>query len=197
MRKLLLAAALAGGLGLAVSGCGGSGAPAVANLRTTTATRSTTTGPASNGAPSGAGAQPSGGKVGVAFTLQGSVQQMTTFVACMRANGEPSFPNPNAQGILSAGSLDRGSPQFNRALDACRKDLPGGIPTPAQQERDLRQAVAFSICMRRNGEPNYPDPIVGSDGGTAVHLLNVDQSSPQFQRAEAVCKSREPGVTKG
>jgi hypothetical protein len=37
---------------------------------------------------------------------------MTAFSGCMRANGEPSFPDPNAQGVISAGSLDRGSVQI-------------------------------------------------------------------------------------
>jgi hypothetical protein len=195
VRKLVLAAALAG-LGITISGCGGAGAPSVANLGTTT-TNATTTVANSNDTSTAGSSQPSsGGKAGVPFSVQGSVQQMMKFAACIRANGEPSFPNPNAQGVVSAG-FNRASPQFDRALQACRKDLPGGVPTPTQEERDLRRAVAFSACMRQNGEPDYPDPVVGTEGGTAIHLLNIDQNSPQFERAQAVCKKRVPGSGKG
>lgn len=187
----MLAATLAG-LGFITSGCGDSGGPAVADLGTTTVAPPTPSVSASSGTAAGSGAQAAGGKEGVPFSLEGSVPQMAKFAACMRANGEPKFPNPNAQGVVSAGSLDRGSPQFEHALQACRKDLPGGIPTPAQQKTDLLRAVAFSACMRHNGVPNYPDP----KGGT-IQLLNVDQSSPQFQRAQAACQQEFPGTGKG
>jgi hypothetical protein len=115
----------------------------------------------------------------------------------MRANGEPSFPDPNAQGLISA-SLNRESPQFSQALQACRKDLPGGIPSPAQRAEDTRQAVAFSACMRQNGVPDFPDPQSGPGGGMVVHLgPSVDPSSPQFQRAQRTCEKKVPGGVKG
>ncbi len=42
------------------------------------------------------------------------------------------------------------------ALESCRKDMPGGTPTPAQQAQDVAQALALSSCMRRNGVPRLP-----------------------------------------
>jgi len=199
--KLLLAPILAG-LGVTLAGCGGPGAPAVANLGTTTTSSPTTSvsnstaGAGSSGAETGSSG--AGGKIGVSFSVAGNVQQMTKFAACMRANGEPSFPDPNAQGVISAGSLDRGSAPFEEALQACRKGLPGGAPSPAQQAHDLRQAVAFSACMRRNGVPEFPDPQSGPGGGMVIRLgSTVDPSSPQFQRAQKTCRTKVPGVAKG
>lgn len=112
----------------------------------------------------------------------------------MRANGEPRFPDPTAQGVISTGSLNRGSPQFERALQACRKEMPGGTPSPAERARDLRQAVASSACMRRNGVLDFPDPQAGPDGGLVIHLgASVDPTSPQFERAQKICENKGPG----
>jgi hypothetical protein len=198
VRRLILTAILAG-FGVAVAGCGGSGAPGVANIGTTTASSSTTSVPSASSAAgsavaaSGSGA---GAKIGAPFSVTGSAQQLTKFAACMRVNGEPTFPDPNALGVISA-SFNRASPQFSQALQSCRKELPGGIRSPAQQSQDLRQAVAFSACMRQNGVPDYPDPETAEGGGTVIHLANVDPNSPQFQRAQAICQKKFPGGGKG
>lgn len=129
----------------------------------------------------------------------GSLQQMSKFAACMRGNGEPSFPDPNAQGVISAGSLDRGSPQFEQALQACRKDLPNSTTSPAQQAQDLRQEVAFAARMHRNGVPNYPDPLPGTVGQVLRILPNsgLDPQSPLFQKARQTCQKKVPGSGKG
>ncbi len=72
--------------------------------------------------------------------------------------------------------------------------MPGGTPSPARQAHDLQQEVALSACMRRNGVPDYPDP---SNGGSVIHLANVDPNSPFFQRAQQICQKKVPGGGKG
>jgi len=55
------------------------------------------------------------------------VEQMREFSQCMRANGVPDFPDPDAQGRLrGAGHEQQGDPKFNAAMQACRAKLPGG-----------------------------------------------------------------------
>jgi hypothetical protein len=203
VRKLVLAGAFVS-LGVIIAGCGGSQTPGVANVGTTTPNGTTTPGVTAGGTNSGvvagsSGGEPSGsggsGKTGIGFSVAGTVPEMTKFAACMRAKGEPSFPDPNAQGVISAGSFDRGSPQFERALDACRKNMPSGTPSPAQQAQELRQAVAMSACMRRNGVPNFPDPESGQ-GGQVIRISpssGIDPSAPQFQRAQATCQKQTHG----
>ena len=55
--------------------------------------------------------------------------QALKFVACMRAHGLPTFPDPtvNAQGVEFRGQAGVGpdSPQFQFAQQACRKLMPG------------------------------------------------------------------------
>jgi hypothetical protein len=192
--RFLVIGVLVAGLGLLAAGCGGTKpAPSVASLGTTSTP--TTTGSA--GAPAGGGdssAPPSGG--GGTMSITGGVQQMTRFAACMRKNGEPSFPDPNAQGEISA-NLNPGSAQFQQAQQACRKLLPnGGTPSPAQQAETRQHALAFSACMRSHGEPNFPDPQFGA-GGTVTMRIRVgsglDPQSPQFQAAQKACQKNLPG----
>jgi hypothetical protein len=193
-----LAAAVLTSLGLLVAGCGG-GKPgaSVASLGATT-TAGTDTTPSAAGNASAGGAQgPSGGTRMV--MSGGSVTQMTKFAACMRKNGVPNFPDPNAQGqisISSAAGIDPGSAAFQHAREACQKELPNrGAPTPAQQAQARQAALAFSACMRKNGVPNFPDPQFLGGGKVAIRIgsgAGIDPKSPQFQHAQQVCQKDIP-----
>jgi hypothetical protein len=63
----------------------------------------------------------------------------TKFAQCMRAHGEPGFPDPNGQGIIKinpTGILDPSSPQFQRAEKACQSldnGLFGEVFTPGSR----------------------------------------------------------------
>lgn len=61
------------------------------------------------------------------------VERMRQMAQCMRANGVPKFPDPNANGSIA---LDRnkvgtgpGDPTFDKAQTKCSKYLPGGGQT--------------------------------------------------------------------
>jgi len=55
------------------------------------------------------------------------VEQMREFSQCMRENGLPDFPDPDAQGRLrGAGHEQQDTPQYGAAMEACRGKLPGG-----------------------------------------------------------------------
>ena len=131
------------------------------------------------------------------FSIAGGGSHMAQLAACMRSHGVPNFPEPNAQGVISSGSIDPNSPQFQQAMQACRKDLPnGGTPSPAQQAEMRQQALAFSACMRKHGLPNFPDPQFLSGGRVAMRISaqsGIDPRSPQFQAAQKACQSLLPG----
>jgi hypothetical protein len=199
-RVALLACSAA--LALLAAGCGGGGpSPSVASLGATT-TGSALTTPAPKGAvvSSGGSSQaPSGG--GAEMTMAGGSRSvLAAYASCMRKNGEPNFPDPNAQGQLSVGSangIDPSSPQFQRAQTACRKLLPNhGTPTPAEQAQARAQALAFSACMRKNGVPSFPDPQFGPGGRVSIRLSSgtgLDPQSPAFQAAQSACQKDLPG----
>ena len=61
---------------------------------------------------------------------QAHVSQALKFSACMRSHGFPGFPNPivtngGAAVGFGFGGVDKSSPQFHVAVQACRKFEPG------------------------------------------------------------------------
>jgi hypothetical protein len=196
--SLLLIAVLAA-VGLLVAGCGGGSHPSVASLGSTTTTGSTTPAGSSttgrSGPSTGSNSQRSGG--GGQFSIAGGGSRLTQLAACMRSHGEPNFPDPNAQGVISSSDLDPSSPQFQQAMQACQKDLPnGGTPSPAQQAQMRQQALAFSACMRKHGVPNFPDPQFSSGGRVTMKVSSgsgINPRSAQFQAAQKACQGDLPG----
>jgi len=53
------------------------------------------------------------------------------------------------------------------------------------------QELEYASCMRRHGEPDFPDPS-SSGGGISFSLRGIDPNSPQFQRANGACRSLSP-----
>ena len=55
------------------------------------------------------------------------IEQMSKFSQCMRDNGLPEFPDPDADGRLRGLSHEQqGNPTFQAAMETCRDKLPGG-----------------------------------------------------------------------
>jgi len=138
----------------------------------------------------GGGSSGSGGK-----TLY---QKELAFSECMRAHGVGNFPDPGSNGVITSQGGGKasakpqtqriGGPQMTKANKDCAHLLPnGGVPTAAQRQEMLNQALKFTECMRSHGVPNMPDP---STGGGAVSLggSGINLNSPQFQSAQHACQ---------
>jgi hypothetical protein len=135
------------------------------------------------------GGPPAGAGSGIGRT---PFQQALAYARCMRAHGDPGFPDPNSQGLFPhpAGS------QFQSASRACGHLLPSQPLTAAQKQEHVRQALKFTACMRSHGAPGFPDPTI-VQGGTAVGLnppRGAAQNSPQFRAAVQACRRFEPGM---
>lgn len=197
-------------VGLLVAGCGGgSKSPGVASVSTTTTSTSHSSSSTDDGgggtALSGGGAANSpggGGSPHSGFAIAtGNPQKALELSECMRANGEPNFPDPNAQGVIQGTGLDPSSPSFQRAQQKCATKLGGGkAPSPAQQAAAEAAALKFSQCMRAHGEPDFPDPQFSSGGGVSIKIgakgggnSGLDPNSPIFQKAQKTCGSLLPG----
>jgi hypothetical protein len=125
-------------------------------------------------------------------------QQALAYSQCMRAHGVPSFPDPNSQGnfVLGARAGAKGpviSPLMARADNACKHLLPhDGVLTAAQLKQATAKALRFVACMRTNGLPTMPDPVV-QNGGIALTIGHgVDPHSPVFQHAQHACRRFAP-----
>jgi hypothetical protein len=118
-------------------------------------------------------------------------QQAIAYARCIRAHGDPGFPDPNGQGLFPHPAR----PQYQSASRACAHLLPSQPLTAAQKQAHVSQALQFSACMRSHGVPGFPDPTI-AQGGTAVGFRpgNIDRNSPQFQAAVHACRRFEPGM---
>jgi hypothetical protein len=190
-------------LGLLAAGCGSNSAsPGVASVNGAPAAATTGESATPSGAPSRGS---SSGGAGGGPTLSLRVANGAKFAACMRSHGVPNFPDPNSQGsvtISPSTGINPDSPKFKAAQQACQKLLPnGGTPSPAEQAKARKQALAFSACMRAHGVPSFPDPTFS---GGRVHLSirskpgdGLDPSSPKFQAAQKACQGNLPGAITG
>lgn len=198
--RFLAASVAAVAVAVLASGCGGgAGSPGVANLGAASTAAATTTTTQGNSGLGGKVFGPSGGGAHGQFQLSmstGSAANGAKFSACMRKNGVPNYPDPNAQGVITIHSgmgIDPGSPAFHSAQTTCSKLLPnGGQPTPAQIAQRQQQMLAFSACMRSHGLKDFPDP---SNGGLRLSVhpgSDLDPNNPTFRRAQQECQKYMP-----
>jgi hypothetical protein len=109
-------------------------------------------------------------------------QKALAFVQCMRTHGQPTFPDPTSQGIISDAQADI-TPGILASYQRCRALLPPGLLqlTEAQREQLQTQALQRAQCMRAHGVPNFPDP------GSHPPPGSLDPNSPVFQAAARRC----------
>jgi hypothetical protein len=121
----------------------------------------------------------------------GDRDQAIAYAQCMRENGAPDFPDPDAKGrFRGVGHEQQDDPQFRAAMEACRDLAPGGEHEKLGDPAFVEQMRAFSQCMRENGLPDFPDPDAQGRLRGAGH---EQQGDPQYQAAFETCRSKLPG----
>jgi hypothetical protein len=121
----------------------------------------------------------------------GNRGEALAYAQCMRKNGVPDFPDPDAQGRLrGAGHEQQDNPQFRAATEACRELAPGGEHEKLGDPAFVEQMREFSQCMRENGLPDFPDP---DAQGRLRGPGHEQQDSPKFRAAMEVCRGKLPG----
>ncbi len=97
-------------------------------------------------------------------TSAGQASQAVSFSRCMRDNGVPDFPDPDASGrltidtIANTAGIDTDSAAFQQALTACRDLQPAGFTGEERNDDQQSDVLAFAQCVRDNGVPDFPDP---------------------------------------
>jgi hypothetical protein len=122
--------------------------------------------------------------------------QAVAYAICMRAHGDPGYPDPvlvnsaRARGIQMGANVNTKAPQYRSANNSCKHLLPndGEGPTHAQIQQGLNQLLKFAKCMRSHGVPSFPDPTV-ANGGQAIGFggVGADADSSQFKTAQRAC----------
>jgi hypothetical protein len=113
------------------------------------------------------------------------------YAQCMRDNGLPDFPDPDANGqFRGQGHEKQNDPKFAAANEKCRSLAPGSEHEKAGDPAFVEQMRAYSQCMRDNGLPDFPDP--GPDGRLSGQG-HEQRDDPTYKAASAACKSKLPG----
>ena len=81
-----------------------------------------------------------------------AAQKGVKFSECMRSNGVPTFPDPNASGtftideVANGTSLDTSSPTFTQALGACKSLEPAGFEGGTRSTQQQAAALQFPMA---------------------------------------------------
>jgi hypothetical protein len=157
--------------------------------------------PATNagGSPS---SSPSAGTSGSAST-----PSAVAYSTCMRANGVPNFPDPPSSGTVPKGGAQQygvSDSQFQAAEAACQHLYPtsdgsiqecentGDCP-PAVVQNALTLMRRYAQCLRSHGVPNWPDPVIGSEGRPFFDVSGAGLSmnythSAAFEAKDSECE---------
>jgi hypothetical protein len=130
--------------------------------------------------------------------------QGVAYADCMRSHGVTGFPDPSpGGGVALPSSINPESPSYQNALQHCAKLQPGPIGGPPKASEHARILdVEFSRCMRRHGNPDFPDPSLSIPppgeaqgiirGGMYWRLPAGAVRSPAFEKAATICGLSPP-----
>jgi hypothetical protein len=124
-----------------------------------------------------------------AQTPQDYYQQAVAYAKCMRTHGVAGFPDPSPQGDF-LNVVDRTTPAFTKAKDACKKLAPGPQPA-ADLQQTYQRLMKFAACMRSHGLSNFPNPTLANGG---VGIGDGQTAAPGYPAAHAACRSLDPAA---
>ena len=133
-----------------------------------------------------ASSSPSGG------SSSSVVAKALKYSECMRAHGEPDFPDPNSQGSFefkNSASLNPQSPTFQAAENDCQsvKPSPGNV-SAAQENQEFTKVLKAAACIQKNGYPSFPEPTMANGSiGISFSNSNIDLTSPAFKNVAKKC----------
>jgi hypothetical protein len=155
------------------------------------------------------GASPSSSGPGATNAGVSATSQLLGFSRCMRAHGVPNFPDPQAGATNTkfpdAQQLGVSSVRYQAGVNACLRLLPPGTGDrfpPAEARLVLIGMLKFSGCMRHHGVPNWPDPILDSQGRPVFDLGRAgisrsESRSPRLTAKFAACHHLLPPALPG
>jgi len=137
---------------------------------------------------------------GSAALSETAYQKALAYAQCMRAHGEPSYPDPTSNGgFIINGQKDHLNGQLMQSANkTCQHLLPKSRPkTAAQQRQATAEALKYVACMRTHGIPNMPDPQVNSQGVEfrigGANGQGPKPNSPVLHNAMQACQKLLPG----
>jgi hypothetical protein len=117
-------------------------------------------------------------------------------VACARAHGDPTLPDPviDSQGRAKfPPGTQMPSADTQRACQSIYNRLPAAARTDAPV--DIQMEIKFAQCMRQQGLTDWPDPNANGDFPLPPDLRPNSKSGPVWDRIKAAwdaCKAFNP-----
>ncbi len=193
---LAILAALAA---VVLAGCsgGGSSAPPVASLGTSSAAATSASSGTSADPGPGSGTSGTSGGGGTRATIAGNVTPLLNeWGACERGNGDPQQTDPTVdaggvihitipKGAQPAGDLHEQTGTCSQYLAEARNEL--RADNPVAPPPDQAEYLKYVNCMRTNGVPDYPYPTGDS---TDFYGTGVDPNSPAVERVNQLCGTK-------
>jgi hypothetical protein len=143
------------------------------------------------------------GGSGGSGNITAAAQKGVKFSDCMRSNGVPTFPDPNASGkltideVANGTSLDTSSPTFTQALDACNSLEPAGFEGGTRSTQQQSAALQFAQCIRANGVSDFPDPAADQPLVDTNRIPSASTSSGMSILNAAMQKCSDLGAAAG
>ena len=156
----------------------------------------------------------SGSAPGSASGSSPTAQSAVAYSQCMRANGVPKYPDPASGGQLPKGDAQAfgvSDATYQAAQRTCQHLLPtggsfdqqshecleAGDCPPALVQQMLTADRKFAQCMRAHGVPNWPDPVIGPNGGpifkvSAAGITHSQTHSPPMENTIMACLRTDP-----
>jgi hypothetical protein len=119
------------------------------------------------------------------------------FSECLRNNGVPDFPDPDANGEYAYG-VSVTPTVFQKAVDACKDLEPAGALSSERTPKEQTASLRFAQCMRDKGVKDFPDPVQGEPlintykipssnrpGGMAILDATIAKCRPLLDQAAA------------
>jgi hypothetical protein len=157
------------------------------------------------GGASMAGCGSTGPVSGTVTNAPGGSNSALRFSQCMRANGVPSFPDPqegpNGGGVgwpgggpalvspdvLIVMGQRLAGPAVGEAAKKCEEYMAPSGPGPTISESQKQHAIAFARCMRAHGLPNFPDPTFSGANQQLKLGPGLNPNSPAVLQASKAC----------
>lgn len=102
-------------------------------------------------------------------------ERAVKFAECMRQNGVPDFPDPDASGAFPSFGISVTAAVWKAALAACKTLQPPGSLSAHMTPTQFSAALKFAQCMRTHGVPDFPDPVNGQPLIDTYHIPSANR----------------------
>jgi hypothetical protein len=124
-------------------------------------------------------------------------EDLTREIACFRAHGLPSYPDPVFDPNDGRWHLANERPALTAAVrQACASVMPQSTPASPIPTTQLQDLIQYARCLRSHGVPDWPDPKVDGTFHTNINLKS-DANRPALAACDKYLASSGGTISLG